>query len=177
MAFKQKLRYCGYVKVSNTTQNNFDRGLSAEKKALAVLQTKFKIEDRSGWATDRNKDKNAMDWYFSDLNIAVDFKSKHVYKKYNTVTVDADDLYKYLTYIKEHKIQKGYIWFQDPSTLEEYRVDIEMIHVWYDQNKIARRFSKKSMPWESGYFYTIPVELCDKITEEDYSIKKLSKND
>jgi hypothetical protein len=156
---------------------NFDAGHRAEHDALRYLRIRNEVEDRSSWALDPDK-PYAMDFYWPATRTAADFKYKNLNKKYNSFYLAAEHYKKYLDYVLHHPdVDKGYLWYMDRTTNEEYLLNIALLTKYIMTGTVKRYFSKTyKQPWESGYFYAIPVDIFKCITNEEYSVKSIKES-
>lgn len=157
-------------------KQNYAAGLNAEQYALNALRKRNIVEDRSSWATDLNK-PYAMDFYWPEKKVAADFKYKSLNKKYNCFYLAEEHYQKYCAYVNNSAdVEQGYLWYVDRNTKQEYLINIAKVTMLIQQNVVKKQFSKTyKKSWESGYFYCIPVAMFKNITNEDYSIKSLTK--
>jgi len=162
------------VQAQNKEQINYDNGLKYEDIARKILEKKFTIEDRASWAKYNSGKEYAMDWVIEDLNVAVEYKFKSVS---SYITINHDHITKYIKYLDNHpELCGGLYWVQDNKNMTEYRIDIRRILSLYNEGKVIRKRNYSTRKhYESGYYYEIPLEYFENITDKPYSISSCSR--
>ena len=136
-----------------------------ENQALAILQAKYNVEDRTDWAMDPNK-IYAMDFFLPDLKIAIDYKYKVLNTKYNTFCLQWEHFVKYMNYINnQDDIDQGFLWYKDSISLKNFKINLNDLyrHIFSSTIPLKQGNSLYTKYSDNGCFFPIPISLFDTI--------------